>query len=180
MWWHTHRKVFVFRRNGRVHLNRRWASVPSTIGSRGVRISGSNAGYTMFRGSVKSTGYPLHPPVSPTLPLPCVTVCHHISTGLYFLFFVLYSFYRWNMLCFRSSGTLWRYYVTGLSNSIFWTSAVPSKKHDQTNPGARHFVIRAQVSVTIYTRVSTPTAQITVSKKRWVTNLANYTSVRGA
>ena len=26
----------------------------------GQRISGSNAGYTMFRGSVKSTGYPLH------------------------------------------------------------------------------------------------------------------------
>jgi len=29
------------------------ASVQSTTGSRGVRISGSNAGYTMFRGSVK-------------------------------------------------------------------------------------------------------------------------------
>ena len=28
-------------------------------------ISGSNAGYTMFRGSVKSTGHPLHSPVSP-------------------------------------------------------------------------------------------------------------------
>ena len=26
-------------------------------------ISGSNAGYTMFRGSVKGTGYPLHSPV---------------------------------------------------------------------------------------------------------------------
>jgi hypothetical protein len=36
----------------------------------------------MFRGSMKSTGYPLHsrfPFISP----PCVTVCHHISTGLY-------------------------------------------------------------------------------------------------
>jgi len=32
---------------------------------------------------VKGTGYPLHSPVSPSLPLPCVTVCHHISTGLY-------------------------------------------------------------------------------------------------
>jgi hypothetical protein len=75
---------FVFRRNGRVHLNRRGgASVQSTTGSRGVRISGSNAGYTMFRGSVKSTGYPLDSPVSPSLPLPCVTVCRHISTGLY-------------------------------------------------------------------------------------------------
>jgi len=59
------------------------ASVKSTTGSRGVRISGSNAGYTMFRGSVQGTGYPLHWPVSPSLPLPCVTVCHHISTGLY-------------------------------------------------------------------------------------------------
>ena len=59
------------------------ASVQSTTGSRGVRISGSNAGYTMFRGSVKGTGYPLHSPVSPSLPLPCVTVCHHISAGVY-------------------------------------------------------------------------------------------------
>jgi len=58
------------------------ASVQSTTGSRGVRISGSNAGYTMFRGSVKGTGYTLHSLVSPSLPLPCVTVCHHISTGL--------------------------------------------------------------------------------------------------
>jgi hypothetical protein len=60
-------------------------SVQSTTGSRGVRIGGSNAGYTMFRGSVKGTGYPLHSRVSPSLPLPCVTVCHHVSTGLYLL-----------------------------------------------------------------------------------------------
>jgi len=46
-------------------------------------ISGSNAGYTMFRRSVKFTGYPLHSPVSPSPPLPCVAVCHHISTELY-------------------------------------------------------------------------------------------------
>ena len=46
------------------------ASVQSTTGSRGVRISGSNAGYTMFRGSVKSTSYPLHSPVSPSIPPP--------------------------------------------------------------------------------------------------------------
>jgi len=59
------------------------ASVQSTTGSRGVRISGSNAGYTKFRGSVRGTGYPLHSPVSPSLPLPCVTVCRHVSTVLY-------------------------------------------------------------------------------------------------
>jgi hypothetical protein len=62
------------------------ASVYSTTGSRGLRISGSNTGYIKFRGSVKGTGYPLHSQVSPSLPLPCVTVCHHISTGLYYKF----------------------------------------------------------------------------------------------
>ena len=75
---HPQKKDFAFRRKGRVHLNRRGASVQSNTGSRGVRISGSNTGYTMFRGGVKGTGYPLHSPVSPSLPLPCVTVCHHI------------------------------------------------------------------------------------------------------
>jgi hypothetical protein len=66
------------------------ASVQSTTGSRGVRISGSNAGYTsMFQGKVKSTGYPLHSSGSPTLPLPCVTVCHHISARLYKSLFII-------------------------------------------------------------------------------------------
>ena len=41
-------------------------SVQSTIGSRVVPISGSNVGNTMFRGSVKGTGYPLHWAVSPS------------------------------------------------------------------------------------------------------------------
>jgi len=60
------------------------ASVQSTTGNRGVRISGSNAGYTMFRVNMKSNSYSLHSPVSPSIPLPCVTVCYHISTGLYY------------------------------------------------------------------------------------------------
>jgi len=65
-------------------------SVHSTAGSRGVRISGSNAGYTMFRGSVKGTGYPLHPPVSPSLPPP---VRHRVP-----------SHFNWTLrlLCFPS------------------------------------------------------------------------------
>jgi len=71
---HSQKPDFVFRRNGRVHLNRRRPSVQLTTGNRGVRISGSNAGYTMFRGGVKGTDYPLHSPVSPSLPLLCVTV----------------------------------------------------------------------------------------------------------
>jgi len=62
----------------------KWAgeSVQPT-GSRVVRNIASNAGYTMFRGRLKGTGYPLHSSVSSSLSLPCVTVCHHISTGVY-------------------------------------------------------------------------------------------------
>ena len=51
------------------------ASVQSITGSRGVRISSSNAGYTMFRGSVKSTDYPLHSPVPLHFPLPRASPC---------------------------------------------------------------------------------------------------------
>jgi hypothetical protein len=80
---HAQKTDFFFRRNGRVPFKSAGASVQSTTGNRGVRISHSNVDYTTFRGSVKSTGYPLHSLVSPSLPLPCVTVCHHISVGLY-------------------------------------------------------------------------------------------------
>ena len=61
------------------------ASIQSTTGSRGVCISGSNAGCTKFRSSVKGTGYPLHSPVSPSLPFPCVTECHHVSNTVYYM-----------------------------------------------------------------------------------------------
>ena len=84
MWWHTHKTRFHLLAKRASPFKSAGVSVQSTTGSRGVRISVSNAGYTMFRGSVKSIGYPLHLPVSPSLPLPCVTMCHHISTGLYF------------------------------------------------------------------------------------------------
>jgi len=66
---HAQKPDFVFWWKGRVHLNRQEASVQTTTGSRGVNISGSTAGYTRFLGSVKSTGYALHSPASPSLPL---------------------------------------------------------------------------------------------------------------
>ena len=90
-------------------LNRRGASVQSTTGSRGVRTSGGNAGYTMFRGTVKGIGYPLHSPVSPSLPLPCVTVCHHISTGLYQVINAVFG----NDYCVR-----WGSHETDVKNSF--------------------------------------------------------------
>ena len=94
------------------------ASVQLTTGSQGVRISGSNAEYTMFWGSVKGTGYPLHSPVSTSLPLPCITVCHHISTGVYLisilfmlmkLLYILfwYFFKSWNQIGIYIENGFW-------------------------------------------------------------------------
>ena len=47
---HAQKPDLVFRLNGRVHLNRPvWGRQFSRLlRSRGVRISGSNAGYTVF------------------------------------------------------------------------------------------------------------------------------------
>ena len=82
---HAQKPDFVFRAKRTSPFKSAGASFPT--GTRRVHISGSNVGYTMFRGCVKSTGYPLHSPVSPSLPLLCVTVCHHISTGFYTIHF---------------------------------------------------------------------------------------------
>ena len=86
---HARKPYFVLWRNGRVHLNRpAVASVQSATGSRGVHISVSNAGYTMFRVSVKGTGYPLHSPVSPFTSPP---VRHRVP-----------SHFSWSLLLFHT------------------------------------------------------------------------------
>jgi len=83
---HAQKPNFVFRRKGQVHLNGRKRQFSRLLAAEvcaSALIVGSNAGYTMFRSSVKGTGYPLHSPVSPSLPLPSASVCHHISTAVY-------------------------------------------------------------------------------------------------
>jgi hypothetical protein len=62
------------------------ASGQSTTGKRTVHISLQGLYCTckpVFCSHVTLTGYPLHSLVSPSHPLPCVTVYHHISTGFY-------------------------------------------------------------------------------------------------
>jgi hypothetical protein len=77
-------------------------SVQSTTGSRGVRISGSNAAYTKFWTSVKhrlGTGYPLHSPVSLSLPLP---VRHRVPSRFnWTLTLVCWAFAHliWHIFC---------------------------------------------------------------------------------
>jgi hypothetical protein len=61
-------------------------SVQWTAVRRAVRISLQGLYCSckpVFCSHVTLTGYPLHSLVSPSLLLLCVTVCHHISTGLY-------------------------------------------------------------------------------------------------
>ena len=79
---HAQKPDFVFRRNGRVHLNRRGRFFSRLLAAESfasalVMLDTPSPRYC------ESTGYPLHSPVSPSLPLLCVTVCHHISNALY-------------------------------------------------------------------------------------------------
>jgi len=64
---HAQKPDFVFRRNERVHLNqwgRQFSRLLAVEVCTSAVIVGSNAGYTMFQGDEKGTGYPLHSPVS--------------------------------------------------------------------------------------------------------------------
>jgi len=58
-------------------------SVQSTTGSRGVRISGQRLYRLCSDVQSKASGYPLHSHLSPSLPLPCVIVCHQVPNALY-------------------------------------------------------------------------------------------------
>jgi hypothetical protein len=82
----------VFQRNGRVHLNwRGGGSVQSTAGSRGVRISSSNdsnAGYTMFRGTVQDYWLP-----TPLVRFPFTSpiVRHRVPSGFNWALHILFT-----------------------------------------------------------------------------------------
>ena len=59
-------------------------SVQSTTGSRGVQISGQRLYRPCSDVQCKAAGYPLHSHLSPSLLLPCVTVCHQVPNALYY------------------------------------------------------------------------------------------------
>jgi len=88
---HAQKPNFVFRRNGRVHLKQRGRQSSRLLAAEVCASAVVMLETPMFPGSVKGTGYPLHSPVSPSLTLPCVTVCHHISSGVYYWYALLYN-----------------------------------------------------------------------------------------
>ena len=85
---HAQKLDLVFQRNGRVHLNRRGGQFSRLLADE-LCASAVVMVVTMdtpcSEVECKTTGYPLHSPVSPSLPPepPCVTVCHQVSTELY-------------------------------------------------------------------------------------------------
>jgi len=80
---HAQKPDFVFRRNGRAHLHRRGRQfsrlLAAEVCASAVVKLDTPCSEVVWR--VLTTH--LHSPVSSSLPLPCVTVCHHVSTGVY-------------------------------------------------------------------------------------------------
>ena len=104
------------------------ASVQSTTGSRRVGISDSNAGYALFRGSVKSTGYPLQSPVSPfTSPPVRHRVPSHFNGTL--LLRNGFRFYAHSMFTYREIAY---FILTGCLEMIFISRQFPSKSSTAT------------------------------------------------
>ena len=83
---HAQKPDLVFQRNGRVHLI--WRGV-SSFDCLAAEVCASAVVMVVTLDTpcsevqCKTTGYPLHSHVSPSLSLPCVTVCHQVSTELY-------------------------------------------------------------------------------------------------
>ena len=81
---HAQKPDFVFRRNGRVNFNLQGSQFDRLLAAE-VCPSAVVMLDTPCSEVVKGTGYTFHSPVFPSLPLSWVTVCHHVSTGLYFM-----------------------------------------------------------------------------------------------
>ena len=83
---HVQKSDFVFWRNGRVYLNRQGRQFSRLLTAElcaSVVVMLDTPCSKVVWSAVKGTGYPLHLPVSPSLPLLCVTVCHHVSNAVY-------------------------------------------------------------------------------------------------
>ena len=83
---HAQKPDLVSQRNGRVDLNWRGRQFSRLLAA---EVCASAVVMVVMLDTpcseveCKTTGYPLHSHISPSLPLPCVTVCHQVSTELY-------------------------------------------------------------------------------------------------
>jgi hypothetical protein len=101
---HAQKPDFVFRRNGRVHLNRRGRQVSRLLAAEVCASAVVMLDTPCFEVVWRVLANPLHSPVSLSLPLPCVTVCHHISAvvsrAIYKILFKI-------LITFRSNSFTW-------------------------------------------------------------------------
>jgi hypothetical protein len=79
---HAQKPNFFFRRNERVHLNRRGRQFSRLLAAQVCASAVVMLDIPLPR-YCESNGYTLHSPVSPSLLLPCVTLCHQVSNALY-------------------------------------------------------------------------------------------------
>ena len=86
---HAQKPDFVFRQNGRVYLNRRGQQFSRLLAAElcasAVVMLDKPSSEVVW--SVLAT--PIHSSFTPSLPQPCVTVCHHVSSGLYTSYLLL-------------------------------------------------------------------------------------------
>ena len=80
---HAQKPDLVFQRNGRVHLNWRGRQFSRLLAAEVCGSAVVMLDTPCSEVEFKTTGYPFHSHVSPSLPLPCVTACHQVSTELY-------------------------------------------------------------------------------------------------
>ena len=99
---HAQKPDLVFQLKGRVHLNQ-WERhfsrhlAAELCASAVVMLIMQDTPCSEVE--CKTTGYPLHSHVSLSLPLPCLTVCHQVSTELYTNLLVLPTRTRLWTLC---------------------------------------------------------------------------------
>jgi hypothetical protein len=132
---HAQKPDFVFRRNGRVHLSRRGRHfsrlLAAEVCASAVLILDTPCSEVVWR--VLATHsihqFPLH------FPLPCVTVCHHFSTGLSLIseyFGTLKSYYeqdvqwRWRTKFCVLLQWCWYRATSGLRSQYPWTAIKPA------------------------------------------------------
>jgi hypothetical protein len=80
---HAQKPDFVFRRNGRVHLNRRGRQFSRLLAAEVCASAVVMLDTPCSEGVWRVLATHSIRQFPPSLPLPCVTVCHHISTGVY-------------------------------------------------------------------------------------------------
>src|SRR5215468_1825629 len=138
---HAQRADLVFQRNERAHLYR-WGCQFSRLlaflqcgsAENDCIIVSKYVDHSLkmsLQGRERTTGYPLHSPLSPSLLLPCVSVCHQIPFALYkHLEFV------------QPLGNIWWIWIffTWIYENIFMFSVVTCRPNHlvQTPPSIQH------------------------------------------